>query len=312
MDREKSDSVGRKGGLVSRRHDGVPLYANANEEWKAKWGDRLAGSIVVAVVVHAGLFAFWPAIQADLDSDPDDGLLGREWIALYALPSSGGGGGGTLAPPLAVIAEPDSLSREVDVESSGGDSGEGASDLALVRFSGGLWDRLAGRGGPSPSVVEPSPVSAPLGAGDDLPRDRAAAPEVEVEVTVIEDLAAADPDLFLETSPLDLSRLSAVRPQIVLPGTSAWVLIRNPAEVNRFMNSADGLLDSEAQGFVDVAVWIDEWGSVEWAEISRSSGRLEMDEIALALFNEIASFRPARDRGVRVSMSAIFSVPFPW
>jgi TonB family protein len=272
------------------------------------WGDRLAWSTVVAVGAHAALFAFWPAMQADLVIDPDDDLLGMKWIALYALPSSGGGG--TVPPPLAVIAEPDSLSVEVDVESSGGDSGVGTSDLALVRFSGGLWDRLAGRGGPSPSIVEPSPVSAPLGAGDDLPRDRASSPEVDV--TVLEDLAAADDELLLETSPLDLSRLSAVRPQIVLPGTSAWILIRNPAEVDRFMNSVDDLLNSETEGFVDVAVWIDEWGSVEWAEISRSSGRLEMDEIALALFNEIASFRPARDRGVRVSMSVIFSVPFPW
>ena len=70
--------------------------------------------------------------------------------------------------------------------------------------------------------------------------------------------------------------------------------------------------DPEASGLVDVAVWIDEWGSVEWAEISRSSGLQELDEIALALFNEVASFRPARDQGVRVSMSVIFSVPFPW
>ena len=295
---------------MSTRHDRGSRHANANELWKAKWGDRLAWSTVVAVAVHAAVFAFWPAIQGDLVIDPDDDLLGMEWIALYALPSSGGGGGGTVAPPLAVIAEPDSLSVEVDVESTGGESGVGTSDLALVRFSGGLWDRLAGRGGPSPTIVEPSPVSAPLDVGDDLPRDRASAPEVDV--TVIEDLAAADDELLLETSPLDLSRLSAVRPQIVLPGTSAWILIRNPAEVDRFMNRVDDLLDSEAAGFVDVAVWIDEWGSVEWAEISRSSGRLEMDEIALALFNEIASFRPARDRGVRVSMSAIFSVPFPW
>ena len=128
-------------------------------------------------------------------------------------------------------------------------------------------------------------------------------------MTVIEDLTTLDEVLLLETSRLDLSRLSAVRPQVVLPGTSAWILIRNPAEVNRFMA---GVFDSEAEGLVDVAVWIDEWGSVEWAEISKSSGLQEMDEIALALFNEVASFRPARDRGVRVSTSVIFSVPFPW
>ena len=111
---------------------------------------------------------------------------------------------------------------------------------------------------------------------------------------------------------MDLSRLSGVRPEIVLPGTSAWILIRNPLEVDRFMSGTTSRRSFGAEGLVDVAVWIDEWGSVEWAQISRSSGLQEMDEIALALFNEVASFRPARDRGVRVSQSVIFSVPFPW
>jgi len=59
-------------------------------------------------------------------------------------------------------------------------------------------------------------------------------------------------------------------------------------------------------------VWIDDRGSVEWSEVSKSSGRVDMDEAALALFSDIASFRPARDQGVRVSMSVIFSVEFPW
>jgi len=91
-----------------------------------------------------------------------------------------------------------------------------------------------------------------------------------------------------------------------------WILIRNPAEVDRFMRGVAYSGNSEDEGLVDVAVWIDEWGSVEWAEISRSSGYQAMDEIALALFNEVASFRPAQDQGVRVSMSVILSVPFPW
>ena len=154
-----------------------------------------------------------------------------------------------------------------------------------------------------------SAASGAPGIGDD-PTDTREEEEEDLAQTV-EDATTEDLALLLETSPLDLSRLSAVRPQIVLPGTSAWILIRNPAEVDRYMNYANGE-NPEVEGLVDVAVWIDEWGSVEWAEISRSSGRQEMDEIALALFNEVASFRPARDRGVRVSLSAIFSVPFPW
>ena len=78
------------------------------------------------------------------------------------------------------------------------------------------------------------------------------------------------------------------------------------------MNGLTSGEDSEAEGLVDVAVWIDAWGSVEWAEITRSSGREDVDEIALSLFNEVASFRPAQDQGVRVSMSAIFTIVIPW
>ena len=53
-------------------------------------------------------------------------------------------------------------------------------------------------------------------------------------------------------------------------------------------------------------------GGVEWAETSQSSGRQDLDEIALALFNEVVAFRSARDRGVPVPVSAIFSLDFPW
>ena len=238
-------------------------------------------------------------------------------MALYAPPSSGGGGGGMATPLLAVLEEPDSLPAE-EVDAGALFAGSGG---ALVSLSEGLRERLAGRGGPVPTMVQFGPAfgsasgpgrgrgrsatSGAPGIGDDPTDTR----EEEDVAQTIDDPTTEDLALLLETSPLDLSRLSAVRPQIVLPGTSAWILIRNPAEVDRFMNM---IVDGEVQGLVDVAVWIDEWGSVEWAEISRSSGRQEMDEIALALFNEVASFRPARDRGVRVSLSAIFSVPFPW
>ena len=286
-----------------------PYSENANKAWKAKWGDHLAWSTTIAVVIHAAVIAFWPAWENEGWVDPEEELLGTAWISLFAPPSTiANGGGGAAIPPLALIAEPDSLPLEVAV-----DANVVESDLALVRFSRGtdeLRRRLAGRGGPFPSIVEPGPAAAPPGIGDDLADTREEEEaEEEVTVAVIEDPTTEGEELPLETSTLDLSRLAAVRPQIVLPGTSAWILIRNPVEVHRFMA---GTFDSETEGLVDVAVWIDEWGSVEWAEISKSSGLQEMDEIALALFNEVASFRPARDRGVRVSMSAIFSVPFPW
>ena len=301
------------------QHEG---YKNANEAWKAQWSNLLAWSMMFAVAAHVGAFVFWPGWEnSDSLLDPDLEFQGTAWMALYAPPSSGGGGADMATLGLALLETPDSLpAEEVDAGPLFGGSG-----AALVGLPERLRQRLTGRGGPVPTMVQFGPTFGPgfgpgsgrgrsaasgaPGIGDD-PTDTREEEEEDLAQTV-EDATTEDLALLLETSPLDLSRLSAVRPQIVLPGTSAWILIRNPAEVDRYMNYANGE-NPEVEGLVDVAVWIDEWGSVEWAEISRSSGRQEMDEIALALFNEVASFRPAQDRGVRVSLSAIFSVPFPW
>ena len=288
-------------------------YKTANEAWKAQWNNLLAWSTMFAVAAHVAAFVFWPAWEnSDSFFDPDLELLGSAWIALYAPPSSGGGGGGGVAASaLAVVETADSLPVE-EVDDAALIGGAGVVPTGLPQ---GLRERLAGRGGPVPTIVQFGPAfgpafgpsSGPPGLGSDAADNRE-----EVVVETVDDPTAEELALLREATPLDLSRLSAVRPQIVLPGTSAWILIRNPAEVDRFMTGVTYRVDSQLEGLVDVAVWIDEWGSVEWAEISRSSGRQEMDEVALALFTEVASFRPARDRGIRVSLSAIFSVPFPW
>ena len=320
-------SSNAKGGLVSgRTQKGLQQderYRSANEAWKAQWNSRLALSTIFAVAAHVAAFVFWPTWEnSDSWLDPDLELIGTAWMALYAPPPSGGGGAGMATPVLALLEEPDSLpADEVDAGALIGGSG-----VALERLGEGLRVRLAGRGGPVPTMVQFGPAFGPafdpafgpeFGPGSDPQElsDGPADPRVEEEVGQTgADPTTTDPALLLApiTSPLDLTRLSGVRPQIVLPGTSAWVLIRNPAEVDRFMTVMASGEDSEAEGQVDVAVWVDEWGSVEWAEVSKSSGRQEMDEVALALFNEVASFRPARARGVRVSLSVIFSVPFPW
>ena len=285
-----------------------PSSKTVNEEWKAQWSDLLAWSTMFAVAVHAAAFAFWPGWDTlDLRVESDLELLDVEiaWISFYEVPSSGGGGGGGVTASLALLEEPDSLPVGLDAETS-----IGGSALAGVAFSGGLRERLLGRGGPVPTMVEPDVASAQ----PDLDDDSADTPEEEgdgVRVTV-EDHTIADLASRLETSTLDLSRLSGVRPGLVLPGISVWLLLRNPEEVEEFMRVSAYRGNSAAEGLVGVTVWIDERGSVEWSEITRSSGRPELDESALALFNEVASFRPARDQGVRVSMSVIFSVAFPW
>ena len=282
-------------------------FKTVNEEWKAQWSDLLAWSTMFAVAIHAAVFAFWPSWDIlDLRVESDLELLDAEiaWISFYDLPSSGGGGGGVTAS-VALLEEPDSIPVGVNEETS-----IGGSALAGVAFSGGLRERLLGWGGPVPTVVEPDAASAPPNFGG-VSANRPGEERDRVVVTV-EDPTVADPASRLETSTLDLSRLSGVRPELVLPGTSVWLLLRNPEEVEAFMRLSAYRGNAEAQGLVAVTVWIDERGSVEWSEITRSSGRPELDETALALFNEVASFRPAQDRGVRVSMSMIFSVAFPW
>ena len=300
-----------KGGLVNtRKRGGVPhepSFKTVNEEWKAQWSDLLAWSTMFAVALHAAAFAFWPSWDTlDLELESDLELLDTvlSWISFYDVPSSGGGGGGVPAS-LALLEEPDSLPDGVDARTA-----IGGSALAGLAFSGGLRERLLGRGGPVPTIVEPNEVSAP----PDLDDDSAGTPEEEgdgVRVTV-EDHTIADLASRLETSTLDLSRLSGVRPGLVLPGISVWLLVRNPKEVEEFMRVSAYRGNAAAEGLVGVTVWIDERGSVEWSEITRSSGRPELDESTLALFNEVVSFRPARDQGVRVSLSVIFTVAFPW
>ena len=295
-----------------------PRFRTANEAWKARWDDCLAWSTMVAVAAHAAAFAFSPGWDP-LDSwlEPDLELLetGSAWILLDAAPSSGGGGGMAVASP-ASLQEPDSLPAGLDAGIR-----IGGSELAALAFSGGLRERLLGRGRPVPTIVEPerepAPTSAPLSLEDDAPDT--AEPDTQEEEgegeevrVIVPNPIMADPSFRLETGTLNLSRLAGTNPQLLMPGTSAWLLIRNPAKVEQFMRVTAFVQDSDAPGQVDVAVWIDTRGSVEWSEITRSSGHEEMDEAALALFNEVASFQPARDQGVHVSMSVIFSVSFPW
>jgi TonB family protein len=151
---------------------------------------------------------------------------------------------------------------------------------------------------PGPGTVEevvPEPVEA-------------VEPTIDTDVTTVE-LA----DLPADES-LDLGRLSGLRPELAFMTASAWVLIRNQEEVEAYLRRTyrEGRLDPAVRGTVSVTLWIDQRGAVEWAEVSQSSGRTDLDEVALALFNEVADFRAARDRGQTVSRSVTFSLNFPW
>ncbi len=332
-----------EGGPVSALRRGQiphgPRFKTANEAWKARWSDHLAWSTVLAVAAHAAAFAFspsWELLDPRLEADLEILETGTAWISLHAAPSSGGGGGIAVAS-LAPLEEADSLPAGMDAGTS-----IGGADPNVLAFSGGLRERLLGRGGPVPTIVEPALLLDRLASGDDPlaleddplaleddpvaeeddplteeddplteeddPPDTA---EEEGFPVILVNPTIADPALRLENSTLNLSRMSGKIPALFRPGTSAWLLIENPAVIEEYMRLV-ALRASDERGQVDVAVWIDDRGSVEWSEVTRSSGNEEMDEVALALFNEVASFRPGRDQGVRISMSVIFSLAFPW
>lgn len=313
-----------------------PRLTTANEVWKAQWNDCLAWSTMLAVAAHAAAFAFspgWDPLDVWVERDLELLGTGTSWVSFDAVPSSDGRGATAVASgaPLQ-LQEPDSLPAGVDAGAR-----IGGPELATLAFSGGLRERLRGRGGPIPTIVEPDrgldresdrelalpPASPALDedSPDALDSD-ALEPDTHEEDhqgegirVLVESPTLADPAFRLETSTLNLSRMAGITPELFMPGTSAWLLIRNPADVEEYMKIVgyeQAMQGTAAQGLVNVAVWIDDRGSVEWSEVTKSSERLDMDEAALALFSDIASFRPARDQGVRVSMSVIFSIEFPW
>lgn len=273
-----------------------------NDAWKAQWNTRVAWSMVAAVAVHVAVFAVgpnWetPALSLDLELDPVE----LAWISFFEAPSSGMGASPG-APPVAEFS--DSTTAEPDVGEGGAGVEGGMGDFSEI-----LRQRLLRRGGPVPTIAEPEPKPEPERPSVDDPDGTA-----KESTSIGGDASTADLSTLPEPTSLDLSRLSALRPDIVLAGVSAWVLVMNPAEVVRFMRRSFSWQDlgPGVSGSVSVVLFIDEKGSVEWAEISQSSGISDVDEIFLTLFNEIVAFRPARDQGVPVPRSAIFSLAFPW
>jgi TonB family protein len=111
-----------------------------------------------------------------------------------------------------------------------------------------------------------------------------------------------------EEEMLSLERLSALRPELVLVSPSSWLVVRNPREVGAFLRERFDYygMDGEAGGSLSVSLWVDERGSVEWAEINQSSGQERIDASAIELFRNVVAFRPAREEGMRVPVAAIF------
>jgi TonB family protein len=154
---------------------------------------------------------------------------------------------------------------------------------------------------------EPQPISESVASlGPDLTALDLilAARSDEVRVPVMARGALDDPaDLVLEM-------MTALSPDMVLSQNFVLPVIRNPSSLTRFFRSRYNPIRSAVEGFVSVAMWIDERGSVGWAQVRESSGSADLDEIALQAFNEVVSFTPGRSAGAPVSMTVTISVPF--
>jgi TonB family protein len=297
MPRSKNGGEGAPGDLWS---------PSASERLRSRWNARVRWSTLLAAALHVLVFAASPVWRTGpLESERRE-VAGRPLVQLPATLQLPGSGEGT---PGAV--------RRVAIEGEGEAGSEGDAEDRLGRADRGmaeLWDALGartlGREPLRPALAETVP--APVRAQQQSREAEGAASEDGL--TISGRAATADLTLLPEPDSIDLSRLNALRPELAFVSASAWVLIRNQPEVEAFLRGAyrQGRLDPSAAGTVGITLWIDRRGSVEWAEISQSSGRRDLDEFALALFNDVASFRPAREQGVAVSRSVTFSVNFPW
>ncbi len=281
----------------------------ANDRLKANGATRLHRSIIVSVLLHAAAVAAWP--QVDVPTLESTGA-GAGPIQLVTL-------GGVAAPapmvervPAVPIPAAEAEIPQASSPTSGADDEADGGDGTAPEGWGGrraeLW-RLAGlsaglappttppQGRPAEDADEGEDQETSAGTGDD-----------GVSVSIRQRTEELEYQQLTEEERLSLERLSALRPELVLSSPSNWLVLRNPDQVASFLRSRLQRQVGEigANGSLSVSLWVDERGSVEWAEINRSSGQGAVDETALELFREVVAFRPARENGVRVPVAAIF------
>jgi len=286
------------------------LKPSANERFRGAWRKHLRRSTAVAVAAHVALLAL--SFTWQVSYSPLEFLLPDE-NSLALLP-----GFGEAPTSGASTAVADSMPGELAETEADSEAGLTEGPVVTTAELGDRWEalgaRLRGRGAPLPVLAEPEiappdeVVETPVRASSDDASLEEGDTDIGGSARTAELAELPEPDS------LSLDRLSALRPQLAFMTASAWVLIRNQADVEAYLARGyrTGRLDRDAAGSVSVTLWIDRRGSVEWAEVSQSSGRSDLDEFTLALFNEVATFRAAREQGVYVSRSVTFSVNYPW
>ena len=282
---------------------------SANERFRDAWRSHLHRSTAVAVGVHVALLALsftWHVSYQSLEA------LQAEENRLLLLP-----GFGEAPSASGSVAVMDSLPGEITEVEAESEAGLEEGPVVDATDLGDRWEalgeRLRGRGAPLPTLAEPE-IAAIVEEEEVVEAEVQSTDADEGAPSIGGDARTTELAELPEPDSLSLDRLSSLRPELAFMTASAWVLIRNQAEIEAHLRRSyrNGRLDPGAAGSVSVTLWIDRRGSVEWAEVSESSGRLDLDEFTLALFNEVASFRAAREQGVYVSRSVTFSVNYPW
>ncbi len=269
---------------------------------KERWGQRMSFSMMAATAAHAAVFALWPMggprlnlFEPDLPVDP--GL--PVFINMYDLPEGVDLAQGTLPIPARTGNAP--LDPTAEAERPG------VSEEDLRDMQDDLRNRLV-RGASYVPTISDNPMyqgtnnGSPTDENSSVGGARGVANNA-TNPTEFESLRAL--------SAIDLERLNALRPDVALEAASNWVLVRNPSEVWDYMRRNSSPQDRNA-GSVQVALWVSPTGSVEWAEVVGSSGKADLDDLALQLFSKVVTFRPARFEGVPMPMSAVFTINFPW
>lgn len=280
-----------------------------------RWRERLSWSMIGAVLLHVALFALSPDwILTDRPEDRSPSPAETAWIAAAPVSAPAAGGGPAGARPAA--EGPDSVAEgDRDGEEAGsGAEGSGGEDGETVVASSELWDRVRGTGGPelasaaAPPRRREDPEPEPESSGRERVEAEGRSPAIggRAGTAAMSDRRGEDGS--------ELGRLTGLDPDVATGFGSSEILLRNPDAVSRFRRTASRQNPAVAntRSFVGVTIWIDETGSVEWAEISEPSGHRTLDEVTLRLFREVVEFRPAVEGGERVPKSMIFYILFPW
>ncbi len=306
MQMDHGDRIGRDG-RTSRFDD------SGTDRWRI----RMAWSMLAAGAAHGALFALWPAFErsAVLLAFPIEATE-PAWIEPYQGASGGDEQGDpiTIPGPIATAPQDEGMVTAPDPVNPILVEGSGTSPTPADAEGAVLSEALQG-------LVRRTTMGPTLAGlefqsfGEDQELLEGLDEMGFGRTPTAADPTAVDYPSVEEATALDLSRLAGFDPEVALEASTTWVLIRNPREVELFMgrNSINSMSRNTrvgADGTVAVAMWIDARGSVEWAEIIQSSGRGDIDELALSLFNDVVRFRPARLAGVLMPMSAIFSVTF--